>query len=238
LINVFKLIKEDFFVPYSRDPAIHSRFEIFFNYPGVWAVVLHRVAHFFYTRGFKRTARFISAITRFLCFIDIHPAAKIGRRLFIDHGLGVVIGETAIVGDDVTIYQQVTLGGVELTPNKRHPTIKNGVVIGAGAKVLGNITVGENVKIGANSVVVKDVPDNTTAVGIPARNIIKGRAATSLLSHNKLPDIDKELFAYLVKRITVLEKALIFGNKDFIKEDEELDKIYENFIKAIEVKNG
>ena len=235
-MNLFKLIQEDFSVAYLRDPAIHSKVEVFLNYPGIWAVVWYRFAHFFHAKGFKKISRFISAIGGFLCAIDIHPGAQIGRRLFIDHGVGVVIGETTIIEDDVTLYQQVTLGGVELTPHKRHPTVKEGAVIGAGAKVLGNITIGKNAKIGANSVIVKDVPDNTTAVGIPARNIIKGRAASSPLAHNKLPDIDKELFAYLVKRIAVLEKAIISGNKDFVKEDKELDNIYEAFIKAIDVK--
>lgn len=232
-MTLLQQIKEDFFVPYQRDPAMHSRLEIIFNYPGVWAVVWHRIAHKLYCNNFKRLGRLVSAIGALTCMVDIHPAATIGRRLFIDHGLGVVIGETAEIEDDVTIYQQVTLGGVELTDEKRHPTIKSGAVIGAGAKVLGNITIGENAKIGANSVVVKDVPDDTTAVGVPARNITKG-TIKSPLSHNKLPDIDRELFTYLVKRIAILEEAIITGDTDFIEKDKELDDIYQAFIKSME----
>lgn len=232
-MTLIQQIKEDFSVPYQRDPAMHSRLEVIFNYPGVWAVVWHRIAHKLYTHNYKRLGRLVSAIGALTCMVDIHPAATIGRRLFIDHGIGVVIGETAEIGNDVTIYQQVTLGGVELTDEKRHPTIKDGAVIGAGAKVLGNITIGENAKIGANSVVVKNVPDDTTAVGVPARNITKG-TIKSPLSHNKLPDIDRELFTYLVKRIAILEEAIITGDTDFIEKDRELEDIYQAFIKSME----
>ena len=232
-MTLLQQIKEDFSIPYQRDPAIHSRLEVIFNYPGVWAVVWHRIAHKLYANNFKRLGRLVSAIGALTCTVDIHPAATIGRRLFIDHGIGVVIGETAEIGDDVTIYQGVTLGGVELTNEKRHPTIKNGAVIGAGAKVLGNIIIGENAKIGANSVVIKDVPDDTTAVGVPARNITKG-TIKSPLSHNKLPDIDRELFSYLVKRIAILEEAIVSGDTNFIEKDKELEDIYQAFIKSME----
>lgn len=232
-MTLLQQIKEDFSVPYQRDPAMHSRLEVIFNYPGVWAVVWHRIAHKLYCGGYKRLGRLVSAIGALTCTVDIHPAATIGRRLFIDHGIGVVIGETSEIGDDVTIYQGVTLGGVELTAEKRHPTIKNGAVIGAGAKVLGNITIGENSKVGANSVVVKNVPDDTTAVGVPARNITKG-SIKSPLSHNKLPDIDRELFTYLVKRIAILEDAIVSGDTNFIEKDKELDDIYQAFIKSME----
>ena len=192
-------IKEDFVNVYQNDPAIKSRFELFFNYPGVWAVTWYRIANRFYRNGFRRTGRLIMAFNQFMTNIDIHPAATIGHRVFIDHGIGVVIGETVIIEDDVLIYQGVTLGGVSLTADiKRHPTIKSGAVIGAGAKVLGNITIGNNSKIGSNSVVVKNVPDNSTAVGIPARIVEKGRDKDPL-SHNKIPDIDKELFEYRLK---------------------------------------
>jgi serine O-acetyltransferase len=203
-VSLLKTIKEDFFVPLHQDPAIKSRVELIFNYPGVWAIIYYRISHALYIRGFKRFARFIMGISQILTNVDIHPAAKIGRRVFIDHAFGVVIGETTIVGDDVLIYQQVTLGGVSLAKEKRHPTVRNGVVIGGGAKVLGNITIGQNAKIGANSVVVSDVPDETTAVGIPARVIEKG-VDKGKLSHNKLPDINKELLKYMIKRIQVLE---------------------------------
>ena len=155
----------------EKDPSAASCCygAILINTPGIHAVVFHRVAHFLYVKNLRFLARFVSQISRFLTGIEIHPGAKIGRRLFIDHGMGVVIGETAEVGDDVLIYHQVTLGGTGKERCKRHPTVKNGVTIAAGAKVLGNILIGENAKIGANSVVLKNVPDNATVVGIPAR---------------------------------------------------------------------
>ena len=155
-----------------------------------------------------------------------------GRRVFIDHGFGVVIGETAEVGNDVLIYQGVTLGGVSLERAKRHPTIEDGAVIGAGAKILGNIIIGQNAKIGANSVVVKAVPADATAVGIPARVITKGRSK-SPVEHNKLPDIDKQLFEYLLKRVAILEHAIKTGSTDFEKEDQELEEIYHAFLSAV-----
>ncbi|HED5423538.1 TPA: serine O-acetyltransferase [Campylobacter jejuni] len=168
-MNFWSIIKEDFSQPKAQDPAFNSSIELFFNYPGVWAVVNYRFAHFFYIRNFKRIARMISGISQFLTGVDLHPGAKLGRRIFIDHANGVVIGQTAIIEDDVLIYQGVTLGGTSLEKGiKRHPTIKKGVIIGSGAKVLGNITIGENAKIGSNAVVVKDVGANLTAVGIPA----------------------------------------------------------------------
>lgn len=168
-MNFWGVIKEDFSQPKAQDPAFNSSIELFFNYPGVWAVVNYRFAHFFYIRNFKRIARMISGISQFLTGVDLHPGAKLGRRIFIDHANGVVIGQTAIIEDDVLIYQGVTLGGTSLEKGiKRHPTIKKGVIIGSGAKVLGNITIGENAKIGSNAVVVKDVGANLTAVGIPA----------------------------------------------------------------------
>jgi len=157
-VSPFSLIKEDFLNVKRNDPALHSTFELFFNYPGLWALFFYRNAHWLYNKGLRFLPRFISAIGLFLTTIDIHPAATLGRRVFIDHGVGVVIGETAILGDDVIVYQQVTLGGVSTSKGKRHPTLENNVVIGAGAKVLGNITIGANSKVGANSVVVKDVP--------------------------------------------------------------------------------
>ncbi|MHB69901.1 serine O-acetyltransferase [Campylobacter jejuni] len=168
-MNFWGIIKEDFSQPKAQDPAFNSSIELFLNYPGVWAVVNYRFAHFFYIRNFKRIARMISGISQFLTGVDLHPGAKLGRRVFIDHANGVVIGQTAIIEDDVLIYQGVTLGGTSLKKGtKRHPTIKKGVIIGSGAKILGNITIGENTKIGSNAVVVKDVGANLTAVGIPA----------------------------------------------------------------------
>ena len=150
----------------QRDPAARNSFEILLLYPGVHAVIWYRVAHFFYRLKLKFLARWIATVTRRRTGIDIHPAAKIGKNLFIDHGMGVVIGETAEIGDNCTIYQGVTLGGTGKERNKRHPTLKDNVVVGAGAKVLGNIIVGNNVKIGANSVVLKDIPDDCTVVGV------------------------------------------------------------------------
>jgi serine O-acetyltransferase len=231
-MGLFTEIKDDFSNAYKNDPALNSRLDFLFNYPGVWAVVWYRVAHRLYNANFKRTARVIMGITQILTNIDIHPAAKIGKRVFIDHGTGVVIGETAIVEDDVLIYQGVTLGGVSLTHGKRHPTIKQGVVIGAGAKILGNIEIGNHAKIGANSVVVKPVPECSTAIGIPAHVIEKGRCKDPFM-HNMLPDINKEMFEYLLKRVAVLEHILVKDNKEVLEQDLELEHIYDSFIKSM-----
>ncbi len=231
-MGLFSEIVEDFSNVYKNDPAIHSRFELFFNYPGVWAIAWYRVANRLYRRNWKRFARLIMGVNQFVTNIDIHPGATIGRRVFIDHGFGVVIGETTVIEDDVLIYQGVTLGGVSLTSGKRHPTIKRNAVIGAGAKVLGNIVVGENAKVGANSVVVKEVPDSSTAVGIPAHVIQKGRDKDPF-SHNKLPDINREIFEYLLKRVAILEHAMMQDNKEILEKDIELEHIYDAFIKAM-----
>ena len=228
---MFQTIKEDFLVVYQKDPAIKSKIELFFNYPGVWAIFWYRLANKLYKKNFKTLARIIMAFSQILTNIDIHPGATIGRRVFIDHGIGVVIGETAIIGDDVTIYQGVTLGGVSLNKGKRHPTIEDNVIIGGGAKVLGDITIGKGSKIGANSVVVKDVPPYSTVVGIPGK-IVK-RSENEPLSHNKLPDIDKELFVYLFERIKILEETLQKENIEITQKDEELAKKYEEYIKSI-----
>jgi len=232
-LNIFTTIKEDFLNVKRNDPAQHNTFELFFNYPGLWAMFFYRFSNFLYKRGLRFIPRFISALGQFLTTIDIHPAATIGCRVFIDHGVGVVIGETAIIGDDVVIYQQVTLGGVSTSHGKRHPTVENNVVVGAGAKVLGNITLGEGSKIGANSVVVKDVPPFATAVGIPARIITCGSNSNEL-RHDMLPDVNKEIFHYLIKRIAVLEETLKTGNVELMeKEDHELTEIYSTFIKSM-----
>ncbi|MCD6173226.1 MAG: serine O-acetyltransferase [Sulfurimonas sp.] len=231
-MGIYSDIKEDFANAYRNDPALNSKLDFLFNYPGVWAIAWHRVGHRLHTSGFKRLARVIMGLTQIFTHIDIHPAAVIGQRVFIDHGTGVVIGETAIIEDDVIIYQGVTLGGVSLTHGKRHPTVKKGAVIGAGAKILGNIVIGENAKIGANSVVVKEVPDSSTAIGIPAHVIEKGRC-TDPFMHNMLPDINKEMFEYLLKRVAVLEHILVENNKSVLDEDLELEHIYESFIKAM-----
>ncbi|MFK0414893.1 serine O-acetyltransferase [Campylobacter coli] len=206
-MGFFGIIKEDFSQPKVQDPAYNSCVELFFNYPGVWAVVNYRFAHFFYTKNFKRTARIISGISQFLTGVDLHPGATLGRRIFIDHANGVVIGQTAVIEDDVLIYQGVTLGGTSLEKGiKRHPTIKKGVIIGSGAKVLGNITIGENAKIGSNAVVVKDVGANLTAVGIPAYIVEerrKNKENTRAVDANCEDKLEK-----LERKIAELEKSL------------------------------
>jgi serine O-acetyltransferase len=231
-LGLFSDIKEDFSNAYKNDPALNSKFEFLFNYPGVWAIAWYRIANKLYLSNFKRLARIIMGLAQIITNIDIHPAAKIGKRVFIDHGTGVVIGETTIIEDDVLIYQGVTLGGVSLIQGKRHPTIKKGAVIGAGAKILGNIIIGENAKIGANSVVVKAVPDCSTAIGIPAHVIEKGRCKDPFM-HNMLPDINKEMFEYLLKRVAILEHILVEDNKKVLEEDLELEQIYKSFIQAM-----
>lgn len=231
-MGLFSEIAEDFSNVYKNDPAISSRLELLFNYPGVWAIFWYRIANRLYRKNFRSIARFIMGINQILSNIDIHPGATIGRRVFIDHGFGVVIGQTAIIEDDVLIYQGVTLGGVSLMHGKRHPTIQSGVVIGAGAKVLGNITIGRNSKVGANSVVVRNVPENSTAIGIPAHVIQKGRDKDPF-SHNKLPDINKEMFEYLLKRVAILEHHMVQDNKDILDQDLQLENIYESFIQAM-----
>lgn len=168
-MNLLSKLKEDIAVVFDRDPAARSTFEVVTTYPGFHAIVIHRMAHRIWGAGFKWLARFTSHLGRWLTGIEIHPGATIGRRVFIDHGMGVVIGETAEINDDCTLYHGVTLGGTSWDKGKRHPTLMPGVVVGAGAKILGPITIGANARIGSNAVVVKDVPENATAVGIPAR---------------------------------------------------------------------
>ena len=172
-------------------------------------------------------------LSQIITNMDIHPACTIGRRVFFDHAFGVVIGETAIVGDDVLIYQGVTLGGVSLERGvKRHPTIGNKTVIGSGAKILGDIKIGENCRIGSNSVVVKSIPDDSTAVGIPARIIEKGRDKNPM-AHNKIPDINKELFIYMFKRIKILEEAISQNHGDAKIKDDELEVIYHSYLESV-----
>jgi serine O-acetyltransferase len=166
---MFRNIREDIVSVFDRDPAARNSFEVLTCYPGVHARLFHRVAHKLWRIGLKWPARFVSHFARWFTGIEIHPGATIGRRFFIDHGMGVVIGETAEIGDDVTLYHGVTLGGTSWKEGKRHPTLGNGVVVGAGAKILGPLHIGDNVKIGSNAVVVKDVPAGATAAGIPAR---------------------------------------------------------------------
>ena len=232
-ISLWEKIKEDFSQPLLQDPAINSKIELFFNYPGVWAIVNYRIANTLHKKGFRTLARAIMGISQIITNTDIHPACTIGRRVFLDHAFGVVIGETAVVGDDVLIYQGVTLGGVSLERGvKRHPTIKNHSVIGSGAKILGDITIGENCRIGSNSVVVKSIPDDSTAVGVPARVIEKGRDKNPM-AHNKIPDINKELFIYMFKRIKILEETLMATNKELKIKDDELEAIYKCYLESV-----
>lgn len=168
-MNLLSQLKEDIAVVFDRDPAARSTFEVVTTYPGFHAMVIHRLSHKLWRWELKWLARFTSHIGRWLTGIEIHPGATIGRRVFIDHGMGVVVGETAEIGDDCTLYHGVTLGGTSWNKGKRHPTLNHGVVVGAGAKILGPITIGSNARIGSNAVVVKDVPQDATAVGIPAR---------------------------------------------------------------------
>lgn len=194
----------------ERDPAARGRLEIFLLYSGFHAVIYHRIAHFFYIRGMKFIARLISQNARFLTGVEIHPGAQIGRGLLIDHGAGVVIGETAVVGDNCTIYQGVTLGGTGKDVGKRHPTIGNNVMIGSGAKVLGPFKVGDNSKIAAGAVVLNEIPPNSTAVGVPARVITRGKAAEpkDTLDQVHIPDPVSQEICKLRAEIEALEKRL------------------------------
>ena len=193
MLNVIKRgitkVREDIKVIYDNDPAAKNIFEVLFCYPGLHALIAHRFAHRLYKWHIVLIPRIISYITRIITGIEIHPGARIGRRCFIDHGEGIVIGETTIVGDDVLIYQQVTLGGTGKESGKRHPTIGNNVILGAGAKVLGNITIGDFVRVGAGSVVIEDVPENSTVVGVPGRIVHRMVSdKNGVLMHNRIPD--------------------------------------------------
>ncbi|MDM9583877.1 MULTISPECIES: serine O-acetyltransferase [unclassified Nostoc] len=191
---------------FERDPAARNWLEVLFCYPGLQALVFHRLAHWLYKIGIPFIPRFISHISRFLTGIEIHPGALIGQGVFIDHGMGVVIGETAIVGDYALIYQGVTLGGTGKESGKRHPTLGSHVVVGAGAKVLGNIQIGDRVRIGAGSVVLRDVPSNTTVVGIPGRVTRQNNSSSSVLDHDKVRDVEAEVIRALFERVKALEK--------------------------------
>lgn len=192
MINVIKRgiskLKEDIQVIYEKDPAASNIFEVIFCYPGLHALIAYRFAHRLYKWHIPLIPRMISYMTRIITGIEIHPAAQIGHRFFIDHGEGVVIGETSIIGDDVLIYQQVTLGGTGKEHGKRHPTLGNNVIVGAGAKILGNITLGNNVRVGAGSVVIDNVPDNSTVVGIPGKIVDRNSEKEETLMHNQIPD--------------------------------------------------
>jgi serine O-acetyltransferase len=207
------LMREDIQTIYSKDPAARSLFEVLTCYPGLHALWLHRIAHGLWRRNHLTLARLLSHINRFLTGIEIHPGARIGRRFFIDHGSGVVIGETAVVGDDVLMYQGAVLGGTSSEHTKRHPTIGDGVVIGANAVILGNITVGDDTKVGSGSVVIEPVPAGATVVGVPGRiTRLNGRRLTQqppdILDHSRLPDPVVETLKCLVERVEHLEQQV------------------------------
>lgn len=199
---MFRRLREDISVVFERDPAARTFFEVLTTYPGVHAVLWHRLSHRLWNWNLKWLARFSAALARWFTGIEIHPGAKIGRRVFIDHGMGVVIGETAEIGDDCTLYHGVTLGGTSWQKGKRHPTLGPGVIIGAGAKVLGPITIGAGAKIGSNAVVVKDVPPGATAVGIPARILDdRDRAQTTEKLHFPAYAVSRDMNDPIVKAI-------------------------------------
>ncbi len=206
-MGMISYLKEEITTIKRRDPAAKSTLEVILCYPGLHAIVLYRFAHWLWTKKLYLFGRVVSHMGRFLTGIEIHPGAKIGKRVFIDHGMGVVIGETAEIHDDVTLYHGVTLGGVSLKKEKRHPTIEEGVVIGTGAKVLGPFTVGKQARIGANSVVVKEVPPETTVVGIPA-SAVRARDEASELQHDQLPDPVAYAVRCMIDRIVELEKEI------------------------------
>ncbi|MGG6264036.1 serine O-acetyltransferase [Leptolyngbya sp. AN03gr2] len=205
---MLKSLIADFKIIFDRDPAARNWMEVLFCYPGLQALMFHRIAHWLFKVGMPFVPRLISQIARFLTGIEIHPGATIGQGVFIDHGMGVVIGETAIIGDYALIYQGVTLGGTGKECGKRHPTLGENVIVGAGAKVLGNIQLGNNVRIGAGSVVLRDVPSDCTVVGVPGRIVYRAGERVEPLEHGRLPDSEAQVIRALVDRIESLEQQL------------------------------
>jgi len=211
--SLIKLIREDVGCVRLRDPAARSELETLLTYPGIHALIWHRIAHRLWVGGWRFPARLLSWLGRFLSNVDIHPGARIGRRFFIDHGAGVVVGETAEIGDDVTLYHGVTLGGTSWSPGKRHPTLESGVVVGAGAKILGPITIGRGTRVGANSVVIQGTPADVTVVGIPAKvvrpELTHRRAIGHIdLDHHLMPDPVGDAISLMLDRIDFLEARL------------------------------
>src|SRR5271168_1067509 len=202
--HLFSLMREDVATVRERDPAAKSRLEVFLCYSGLHAVWFYRINHWLWNHGFYLLARWLSQVARFLTGIEIHPGAEIGRRLFIDHGMGVVIGETAVVGDDVTLYQGVTLGGTGKEHGKRHPTIEDNVVIGDGAKVLGNITVGRNCRIGAGSVVLRNIPQDSTVVGVPGHIVFRDGERVVITDPKQINDPLSEALAAVATEVNKL----------------------------------
>ncbi|UJF33660.1 serine O-acetyltransferase [Paenibacillus hexagrammi] len=205
---MWKTIKSDISAVFDNDPAARSWFEVAFTYSGLHAIWWHRIGHWFFKKRMFTIARIVSQFSRFMTGIEIHPGAVIGKRLFIDHGMGVVIGETCIIGDDVTLYQGVTLGGTGKEKGKRHPTIGNNVIIGSGAKIIGSFTVGENSRVGPNTVVIKEVPPNSTVVCIPGKIVKRDGVRVNRLDHTSLPDPVIDIFEGLQKQINELKEEL------------------------------
>ncbi len=212
---MFKVLREDIQTVFAKDPAARNTWEVIFCYPGLHALWLHRLAHFLWRHKLRFLGRLLSQLSRFATGIEIHPGASIGRRFFIDHGMGVVIGETAEIGDDVLLYQGVVLGGTTVEKKKRHPTIGNDVVIGAGATLLGAITIGDGARVGAGSVVVQSVSPGATVVGVPGRAVEEGRRPALDLEHGRLPDPVSEAIKHvleeqehLAQRLKRLEESL------------------------------
>ncbi|MEZ5673529.1 MAG: serine O-acetyltransferase [Thiotrichaceae bacterium] len=212
-IGFFQQVREDIACVFERDPAARTTFEVITTYPGVHAIVSHRISHKLWINNWKYFARLFAFLSRVFTNIDIHFGATIGRRFFIDHGIGVVIGETAIVGDDVTLYHGVTLGGTSWKKGRRHPCLGNGVLVGAGAKILGPITLGNNVRVGANSVVIKDAPAESTVIGIPGKVVQTKKDSEHLahgidLNHHLIPDPVGRAMACMLERISLLEREI------------------------------
>jgi len=208
MIGFFSSVREDIASVLDRDPAARSRLEVVLTYPGLHAVWCYRITHWIWGHNFRFLARFVSEFCRFITGIEIHPGAEVGRRLFIDHGMGVVFGETSVIGDDVTIYQGVTLGGTGKQKGKRHPTVGNNVSIGSGAKLLGNITVGDNCRVGAGSVVLRDVPDNSTIVGVPGHIVLRNGRRVVITDPKEISDPMSDVFIRLAAEVHELREQL------------------------------
>ena len=228
-IGLWTSIREDIASVFERDPAAKNWFEVVLCYAGLHALWSYRVNHWLWTHGLRMLARFLSQVARFVTGVEIHPAAQIGRRLFIDHGMGVVIGETTVVGDDVTLYQGVTLGGTGKEQGKRHPTLRNNVVVGSGAKVLGNIIIGANCRIGAGSVVLRDVPDDSTVVGVPGHIVLQNGKRVVIVDPKQINDPLSQALNAVIDRIKELNDRvrLLEGrhesNGDFLEGCDKVD---------------
>ncbi|WP_338062014.1 serine O-acetyltransferase [Sporohalobacter salinus] len=224
--KMLKTIKADIDAVFDRDPAARSLVEVLLTYSGLHAIIMHRIAHWFQNNNFLLVARIISQFSRFLTGIEIHPGAEIGNGFFVDHGMGVVIGETTEIGDNVTLYQGVTLGGTGKESGKRHPTLGDNVMVSAGAKVLGSIEIGDNAKIGAGAVVLKPVPENTTVVGVPGKVVVQDgeRIRGEIdLQHGDLPDPVEEMLKCMNNRIERLEKKLKASEQKFNESEKEVE---------------